>query len=82
MRQWVNPSFLINERIEGFHVSFIYASHASFKYLAGNRNESNQNHYLSDDSEIVADVPADVACTHHYKHKQNLHIILSLRWLA
>ncbi len=32
-----------------------YASHASLKYLVGNRNKNNENHYPSDDAEIVAD---------------------------
>jgi hypothetical protein len=50
-------SFLINVRIKGFHVGPIHcidASHASFKYLAGRRNESNTNHYPISDDEIVA----------------------------
>ncbi len=62
MRQWVNPKILLqNTRIEGFHVCLhYYASHAALLYLAGRRNESNKNHYPSDDAENVDDrsIPA------------------------
>ena len=48
----------------------IDASHASFKYLAGQRNKGNENHYPSDDeTEVVTEDRSMPA-------KQNWHILL------
>jgi hypothetical protein len=46
---------LINGRISGLHaIHCIDAGNATFKYVAGHRKKSNENHYPIDDPEIVA----------------------------
>jgi|LakMenEpi03Aug12_release.lakeMendotaPanAssembly.Ray.scaffolds.fasta_scaffold811813_1 hypothetical protein len=54
-----NENSIVNQLKNLRFLCCIYACHASLKYLAGHRNESNQyrqNHYPSTDAEFVADV--------------------------
>ncbi len=47
----LNPPSRIGKK----QVHCICASHASLKYLAGHRKKSNENHYPSDNTDIVVD---------------------------
>lgn len=64
MKQWINPLFLINGRIEcnTLHLCKSYIIKITIS-LAGHRNKSNTNHYPSDDTEFVdSSISAQIKC--------------------